>query len=342
MRAHLRFAAAALPRALAAAADYVRAVQYPGGAIPWTENGPVDPWNHVEAAMGLTIAGHHAAAVAAYVWLAERQLGDGSWWALYDATSPIDTSRRESHCCAYIATGVWHHYRASGDHAFLAAMWPSVAAAIDFVLTLQSAHGEIDWALRPDGRPAGDALVTGCSSIYFSLVCAEAIAAVLGQDARHWRLARTRLGAALRTRPDRFDRSWESKRRYAMDWFYPILTGVVSGAAAQVRLAAGWPRFVLPGLGCRCVADQPWVTVAESCELVMALHAAGRTRQALELFGWLHRWQAESGGYWTGYQFELDIVWPEEQPTWTAGAVLLAADALFGHTAARDLFAGGS
>jgi hypothetical protein len=150
------------------------------------------------------------------------------------------------------------------------------------------------------------------------------------------------LGAALRTRPDRFDRTWESKRRYAMDWFYPVLTGVVSGPAAQVRLAAGWRRFVMQELDCRCVADEPWVTVAESSELVMALLAAGRTRQAMELFGWLQRWQADSGGYWTGYQFALDILWPEEQPTWTAGAVLLAADALFGHSAAAGLLTGGS
>ena len=30
-------------------------------------------------------------------------------------------------------------------------------------------------------------------------------------------------------------------------------------------------------------------------------------------------------------------MWPEEKPTWTAGAILLAADALTGHTAASRL-----
>ena len=29
---------------------------------------------------------------------------------------------------------------------------------------------------------------------------------------------------------------------------------------------------------------------------------------------------------------------PDEKPTWTAGAILLAADALTGHTAAANLF----
>ena len=33
-----------------------------------------------------------------------------------------------------------------------------------------------------------------------------------------------------------------------------------------------------------------------------------------------------------------DLLWPDEKPTWTAGAILLAADALTEHTAASKLF----
>ncbi|MCF8107152.1 MAG: hypothetical protein K9K64_16880, partial [Desulfohalobiaceae bacterium] len=39
-----------------------------------------------------------------------------------------------------------------------------------------------------------------------------------------------------------------------------------------------------------------------------------------------------------GYQTELGRYWPEERPTWTAGAVLLAADALARVTPAAELF----
>jgi hypothetical protein len=39
-----------------------------------------------------------------------------------------------------------------------------------------------------------------------------------------------------------------------------------------------------------------------------------------------------------GYQHIEDIMWPNEQPTWTAGAVLLAADALTDYTGAARLF----
>ena len=123
-----------------------------------------------------------------------------------------------------------------------------------------------------------------------------------------------------------------------MDWFYPVLTGVYTGAAARARLAARWSDFVEPELGCRCVVEEPWVTVAESCELVLALLAAGDHARAVELYSWLHQWRSEDGDYWTGYQFVQDLLWPDERPTWTAGAVLLAADALTGHTQASSLF----
>ena len=44
------------------------------------------------------------------------------------------------------------------------------------------------------------------------------------------------------------------------------------------------------------------------------------------------------GAWWTGYQFAEQVLWPKEKPTWTAGAVLLAVDALTHHTAASGLF----
>jgi hypothetical protein len=207
-----------------------------------------------------------------------------------------------------------------------------------FVLALQSAHGDIDWAVGEDNQPRKDALVTGCSSIYKSLECAHNIALTLGQERPDLLAARTRLGEALRHRPERFDRTWESKSRYSMDWFYPVLTGVITGAAARERLASRWSEFVEDGMGCRCVVEEPWVTVAESCELVMALLAAGDRARAVELYSWLHQWRSDEGDYWTGYQFAQDLLWPDERPTWTAGAVLLAADALTQHTAAANLF----
>lgn len=318
--------------------QFILDTQEASGEIPWFRGGHSDPWDHVEAAMGLTIGGEYEAAERAYRWLAKTQLSDGSWWAGYRGHEVDNGERRETNFVAYVATGVWHHYLVSGRRAFLEEMWPTVEKAMGFVLILQTEHGDIHWAISADGSAREDALVTGCSSIYKSLECAHNIAATLGHSRPEWLAARDRLGDALRNKPERFDRTWESKARYSMDWFYPVLAGVLSGREARERLAQRWDEFVEEGLGCRCVSDQPWVTVAESCELVMALLAAGDHARAVKLYSWLHQWRLEGGAYWTGYQFALDINWPDEKPTWTAGAILLAADALTEYTPAARLF----
>jgi len=318
--------------------EFLLQSQRGSGEIPWFEGGHTDPWDHVEAAMGLSVGGEPAAAERAYAWLRARQLDDGSWWAAYRNDLPESHGRRETNFVAYVATGVWHHFLISEDREFLLQCWPMVQGAINFVLAQQTDQGEINWAVDAAGRSLDDSLVTGCSSIYKSLECAINIAETVRSPRPEWVAARGRLGAALREKPERFDRTWASKARYSMDWFYPVLTGVVQGAAARARLAARWDAFVESGLGCRCVVEEPWVTVAESCELVMALLAAGDHARAVELYSWLHRWRSSDGAYWTGYQFAEDLLWPEEKPTWTAGAILLAADALTGHTAASGLF----
>lgn len=318
--------------------EFILKVQRPSGEIPWFESGYTDPWDHIEAAMGLTIGGEHEAAVRAYKWLAGAQLDDGSWWASYRGDEIDNSKRRETNFVAYIATGVWHHFLVTKDRDFLQALWPAVESAIGFVLSLQTEHGEIHWAVDGDGKAKCDALVTGCSSIYKSLECAMNIALTLEEEKPHWKVARIKLGQALRFKPERFDRTWESKARYSMDWFYPVLAGVLPQAEGHARLLARWDEFIETGLGCRCVSDEPWATVAESCELVMALLAAGDHARAVEVYSWLHQWRAADGSYWTGYQWVEDLLWPDEKPTWTAGAILLAADALTDYTDASELF----
>lgn len=318
--------------------EFILATQEESGEIPWFTGGHSDPWDHVEAAMGLSVGGEYEASVRAYRWLAQTQLVDGSWWAGYRGVEVDNGERRETNFVAYFATGVWHHYLITSDADFLHEMWSTVERAITFVLALQTEHGDIHWSVSADGSAREDALLTGCSSIYKSLECAHNIAVTLGHHRPRWLQARSLLGDALRNKPERFDRTWESKARYSMDWFYPVLAGVLSKKESRARLAARWGEFVEEGLGCRCVSDEPWVTVAESCELVMALLAAGDHARAVQLYSWLHQWRVENGAYWTGYQFVQDIMWPDEKPTWTAGAIMLAADALTQYSAASQLF----
>ncbi|MFJ2115683.1 MULTISPECIES: prenyltransferase [unclassified Streptomyces] len=317
----------------------LRAVQRPDGAIPWFRGHHLDPWDHTEAAMALDAAGESGAAARAYEWLARAQNEDGSWYASYeDADGAVPRSRvRETNFCAYPAVGIWHHYLATGDDGFLDRMWPVVHAAIEFVLTLQQPGGEIGWKREEDGTPVNDALLTGSSSIYQALRCALAIAEEREEPQPDWELAAGALAHAIGAHPERF----LDKSRYSMDWYYPVLGGAVTGAAATARIEEGWNRFVVPELGVRCVLPNPWVTGGESCELALALWVTGESDRALEILQSVQHLRAGNGMYWTGYVFEGNIAfWPDEQTTWTAGSLLLAVAALGGDEATTAVFGG--
>ena len=323
---------------LRATAGYIAGLQRPSGAIPWFSGGITDPWDHIEALMGLTVDGQWANAVAALQWLADQQRSDGAWYAAYNDRGVVDDSRAETNFVAYVATGLWHYFLITGQLAALRKFSPMVDRAIEFVLSQQADSGEIYWAVDKHEGSSRDALVTGCSSIYKSLECALNIGTELDEPRPAWRVARQQLGNALRNHPELFDRTWASKARYSMDWFYPVLSGVITDEVAQTRLLNRWDTFVKKGFGCRCVADQPWVTVAESCELVMACVAAGLPNHARQVFDDIAQHQRADGSWWTGYVFIEDLYWPDERPTWTAAAVLLAADALHDLTPGSKLF----
>ena len=323
---------------LTATADYISNLQQADGAIPWFADGVTDPWDHIEGVMGLTIGGHFEGAKKGFAWLAKQQRDDGAWFAAYNSQGVADGSRAETNFVAYAATGLWHYFVSTEDQDTLTKYWPMVERAMAFVLAQQAPTGEIYWAVDTAKGTSEDALVTGCSSIHKSLEAAANIADRLGKDGLIYREARRQLGDTIRNKPERFDRTWESKARFSMDWFYPILTGVIRGNAARQRLDARWAEFVEADLGCRCVADQPWVTVAETCELILACLAAERHDAAVRLFKNLQQFQLTDGSWWTGYVFTDKVYWPDERPTWTAAAILIAADALYQMTPAANFF----
>jgi hypothetical protein len=321
--------------------DAIASVQQADGNIPWVPGGQTDPWNLVEAAMALDLGGKFVQAERAYEWLTRMQHPQGSWYAYYTGDDVKDKTL-DTNVSSYVANGVWHHYLCTRDGGFLETMFPVVERAIDFALDNQHPTGEIEWDADPGRTDGKGALLTGSSSIYSSLRCAIAAAERLGRERPDWELSLGSLAIAIAHRPEVF----LDKERWAMDWYYPILGGVLRGHAAEARIASKWNTFVAEGRGVRCVSDQPWITAAETCELVMALDAIGLHERALTLFTWVQFLRHDDGSYWTGMNFEAERwdSWGEyftaEQPTWNSAAVVLAANALSGDGPTAGLFRG--
>ncbi|KQV74492.1 prenyltransferase [Aeromicrobium sp. Root344] len=323
---------------IAQTAAGIAAMQEPDGAIPWTTGEHTDAWNHVEGAMALVVGGQVEAAAAAYDWCARTQRADGSW-PMKIVGGRVEDASSESNMAAYIAVGVLHHWKIRQDRAFVERMWPVVRRALDLVVDLQLPFGGMAWSREWDADgPATvnrEALLAGSSSIYQSLRCGVALAELMGEPQPEWELAGGRLGHALRQHRDRF----LDKSTFSMDWYYPVLGGAVRGPAADALLASEWDTFVVDGLGIRCVSTNPWVTGAETCELAMALKAAGDPR-AEQLFADMQHLRTDSGDYWTGFVFPENVNWPAEQTTYTAAAVILAWDVLTGTTPGAGVMTG--
>ena len=317
---------------LAATGASIAEAQQPDGAIPWFPGGHTDPWDHVECAMALDVVGLHDEAVRAYDWLRRTQRPDGSWPARTEGGA-VTEAHTEANFCAYVAVGVWHHHLVTADGAALRRMWPTVARALDRVVAMQRAGGQIGWA-ADGGDVCQEALLTGSASIYQSLRCGLAVARAVGEERPDWELAAGRLGHAITDHPERFlDRA-----RFSMDWYYPVLGGAVRGVSAERRIERAWTRFVVDGLGIRCVDDRPWVTGAETCELALALEALDEPECAAQVVASMQHLRDGDGSYWTGYVYEDRARWPVERSTWTGAACILAVDAISRATPGAGIF----
>jgi len=304
-------------------------IQEKHGPLPDLEGGVVEPWTHVECAMAIDTGKFHEEAEKAYAWLASVQLSDGSWYASYQNGKPKETYKI-SHAISYIAVGVWHHYLTTGDLHFIREMWPCIRSAIDFVLDMRGPGGEIYWARDTKGVVYPSAQIASCSSTYLSVKCALHIASLIGEERVDWKVANETLRKAILSMPLPFEGQLaeENKSVFAMDWYYPSLCSVINGEEAVSRIYNSWDKFIIHGMGSVCNLEKQWVTAAETSELAISLAVHGEYKQSANVYNWIHQMRDEDGAYWYGMAMPEREIWPLQKPTWTAAAVILAADML--------------
>jgi len=312
--------------------------QFLSGAIPCNQDGSHDPWDHLEAVMGLTTLGYKDQALNGLHWMVANQNDDGSWYNLYQDNKPLELNKQTNYA-SYIAVAVWHFYLLNNDIHFLQNFWEPVKKGILFSLSLQHKNGAIAWNIDASEKIDEDYLLTGCSSIAKSLECAIAICQVLEHKSfeSEWRDARSKLIVALENPAEIFDLK-KDRSRFSMDWYYPILGGINSKQRIISLIKMIKASFWIKGLGIKCVADEPWVTVAETSECSIAFKKIGEDKIALELLLNAIAIVDSQDIPYMGWQFHENIYWPEETPSWTAAACILAADANNQLTSGADLF----
>jgi hypothetical protein len=321
------------PGGLGDTIGHIESLQSDSGLISLSRGAGADPWNHVEAAIALDIGGRHDLSLAAYRWLASNQRGDGSWFASYQSERGPACDHVDTNAVGYVATGVLAHLASTKDDAIAPELFAMVERALDYVVAHEHGRGMVPWAVGEDGSEATFGLVAASSSLVSSLRHGALLALLSGSDGTPWARAADRIAERVLE-----GSSWlADKGAFAMDWYYPVLCGVVSNARATDRLGEGASSFVTAD-GVLCRSDRRWVTSAESAEAAIAYARVGDLETARSILCTLADKRADHGGYLTGLVYPERSEFPKGETTsYSSAAVVIAADVIGGGVAA-DLF----
>ena len=317
-------------------AQSIKTNQLDSGAIPSNADLSHDPWDHIEAIMGLNFLNDKESSDLAFKWLKNNQNKDGSWYAKYSNNDPIELNK-PTHFGPYISVAALHYYKIFSDKDKLLELWETIDSAIDFSLNLQGSNGTIPWSVDKNNQIENDFLLTGASSILKSLECAIAISKILDLDSnKKWSKAYELLAYAIKNPKGLFDKTID-RSRFSMDWYYPIISGVLSDSEKDKYIKKIYKDFYIEGIGVKCVVEEPWVTVAETSEFIVSLVISNEIEEAKKLLIEVMNISDLNDIPYMGWQYEENIFWPEEKPSWTAAALILAADSIYDFSSGSDI-----
>ncbi len=319
-------------------AKFIKSIQLKSGAIPSNDDGSHDPWDHIESIMGLNFANEYESSKLAFDWLIKNQNQDGSWFSKYMDDIPIEKNK-PTHFAPYISVAALHFYKIFSDKEYLEYLWPSIESAINFSIKLQIQNGTIPWSVDQNKKIEKDFLLTGSSSILKSIECGIAISKIIKstKNLEDWNHSYELLSKAIKNPSGKFD-LLKDRKRFSMDWYYPILSGCLNDNQKFFYVDKVFKDFYIKEMGIKCVIEEPWVTVAETCEFIICLVISGRHEDAKKLLKDVINISDINGVPYMGWQYEENIFWPLERPSWTSAALIIAADSVMGLSKGKDLF----
>ena len=313
---------------LAPAKDWIIKNQNINGAINWDHRGKCDPWDHCECLIALAIYEEWEPFIKGVDWFFNNLNSEGHIPSEFK-NDEITKDYYESHHAPYIFLPLYQKFLIDNDIDYLKKYKKQIQTIYETTLAFADSQGFLFWAKDEKGF-SDNSLLTASCSVHISLKIFEKIGDILELDYSHNEI----LLNEEKIYSKKFDRDEISRKRFSMDNYYPFLCGI--GNDEKIGKVLG--DFYKEGLGIKCVIEEPWVTFAESSEFIISMVKMKKNEDAKKIFQEIMKFQDNRGIFPTGYQYKLDILWPDEFSTWTNAAVIIAADCVFGISKYKNVF----
>ena len=305
---------------LKSAKDWIMSNQNDKGAILWDQKGKWDYWDHCECLIALAIY-QEWDAFDKGIHFCLGQLDKKGLVKSEYINEKVTKDFIEAHHTAYIFLPLLQKYLIDQDLDYLKSFRTEIHLIYAALRKFKREDGFYFWAQDKNGF-SDNSLITATCSIELSRRAYNRICEIIG-DKDYLDASEAITSESLKSK--KFNRDGIDRSRFSMDAYYPLLCNCGKKTDAEKVLQ----KFYVEGMGVKCVAEEPWVTLAESSECVIALFKIGMKAEASKIFSEILKYKNSSGYFPTGYQYDLDIFWPDENSTWTNAAIIMAADCLY-------------
>ena len=291
--------------------NWIISNQSSSGAIFWDEKGKCDPWDHCECLIALAIYEEWEHFWRGVNWFFTNLNEDGLIYAEFQNEKPSKL-HYESHHAPYIIMPLIQASLIDKEQDYKKILTNEQLLKLENIFEVlddfKDEDGYFYWAKDSNGY-SDNSLITASMSIFLSLVAKDKSFPKFNTEM--WQ--------------ETFNRDGVDRSRFSMDFYYPFLAGIKNNKKEFLDLL---DNYYVKGLGVKCVAEEPWVTIAESSECVISALIHDNENIAKQIFNDIQQFQNKDGIFPTGYQYDMEIFWPEENSTWTNAAVIIAAHAL--------------
>ena len=308
-----------LKKKLEPSKDWILKNQFIDGSILWDEKGKCDPWDHCECLIALSIYEEWDSFWKGVNWFFDNINDEGLIFSEFQNSKP-SKNYYESHHAPYIIIPLLQARLIDKSQDYLKLLDERKILKLEEIFRKLNNFCDDDgyyfWAKDNNGY-SDNSLVTATMSIILSLVAKQEKS--------------SKINISLWNK--KFDRDGVDRSRFSMDFYYPFLAGIKDSSSEFKNYLN---EFYVKGLGVKCVIEEPWVTIAESCECAIAALVSGNVNEAKMIYADIQQFQNKDGIFPTGYQYDLDIFWPDERSTWTNAAVIIAGHAICSYDGSID------